>query len=138
MKNIEIITFGCRLNSVESEVMRGLAADAGHAARFTGKNVTHWRCPLLGHRLGSSLQQMGILQEIARRSILGELDQLTFYKLLRKRHDFPRYQRELANLALDRGRPGLALRVCDYVLARRKDRFFVKMKQRIDDDPGVG
>jgi len=29
MKNIEIITFGCRLNSVESEVMRGLAADAG-------------------------------------------------------------------------------------------------------------
>jgi hypothetical protein len=75
-----------------------VAPDAGHAARFTGKNVTHWRCPLLGHRLGSSLQQMGILQEIARKSILGELDLLTFYKLLRKRHTFPRYQRELVTL----------------------------------------
>jgi hypothetical protein len=111
-----------------------VAADAAHAARFTGDNVTHWRCPLLGHRLGSSLNQMGILQEIARKSILGELDQITFYKLLRKRHDFPRYQRELANLALDRGRPDLARRVCRYVLAQRNDRFFRKMLTRIAND----
>ena len=111
-----------------------VAPDASHAARFTGKNVTHWRCPLLGHRLGSSLQQMGILQEIARKSILGELDQLTFYKLLRKRHTFPRYQRELANLALDRNRPELARRVCRFVLAQRKDRFFQKMLARIAND----
>ncbi len=111
-----------------------VAPDTGHAKRFTGENVTHWRCPLLGHRLGSSLQQMGILQEIARKSILGELDQLTFYKLLRKRHEFPRYQRELANLALDRGRPELARRVCRFVLAQRKDRFFQKMLARIAND----
>lgn len=111
-----------------------VAPDAGHAARFTGKNVIHWRCPLLGHRLGSSLQQMGILQEIARKSILGELDQLTFYKLLRKRHTFPRYQRELANLALDRGRPELARRVCRFVLAQRDDWFFQKMLTRIAND----
>lgn len=111
-----------------------VAADAAHAARFTGDNVTHWRCPLLGHRLGSSLNQMGILQEIARKSILGELDHLTFCKLLRRRHDFPRYQRELANLALDRGRPELARRVCRYVLARRNDRFFRKMLTRIAND----
>jgi len=111
-----------------------VAPDAGHAARFTGKNVTHWRCSLLGHRLGSSLQQMGILKEIARKSINGELDHLTFYKLLRKRHEFPRYQRELANLALDRGRPELARRVCHFVLARRKDRFFQKMLTHIAND----
>jgi len=108
-----------------------VAPDAAHAARFTGDNVTHWRCPLLGHRLGSSLGQMGILQEIARKSILGELDKLSFYKLLRKRHDFPRYQRELANLALDRGHPELARRVCRYVLARRNDSFFHKMLTRL-------
>ncbi len=106
-------------------------ADAAHAARFTGKNVIHWRCPLLGHRLGSSLNQMGILQDIARQAISGELDAPTFYRLLRRRHSFPRYQRELANLALDRGRPALALRVCDYVLRQRDDRFFVRMAKRI-------
>jgi len=109
-----------------------VAVDAAHAARFSGENVTHWRCPLLGHRLGSSMQQMGSLQEIARKSILGELDQLTFHRLLRKRHSFPRYQRELANLALERGRPGLALRVCNYVLAQRKDNYFKKMIKRIN------
>jgi len=108
-----------------------VAADAGHAARFTGANVTKWRCPLLGHRLGSSLQQMGILQDIARKSILGELDQPTFHRLLRRRHTFPRYQKELANLALDRGHPELALRVCKSVLKERDDRFFVRMAKRI-------
>lgn len=111
-----------------------VAPDAAHAGRFAGKNVTHWRCPLLGHRLGSSLQQMGILQEIARKSINGELDQLTFYQLLRKRHEFPRYQRELANLALDRGRPEFARRVCRYVLGKRQDPFFQKMLARIANE----
>ncbi len=109
-----------------------VAADAAHAARFTSDNVTLWRCPLMGHRLGSSLHQMGVLQTIAEKAINGTLDKMTFYKLLRKRHDFPRYQRELANLALDRGHSGLAEIVCNYVLAQRSDRFFVKMLERIN------
>jgi len=106
--------------------------DAAHAARFTGKNVTHWRCPMLGHRLGSSLQQMGILRDIARKSIEGELDRLTFYRLLKKRHTFARYQRELANLALERDRPALALKVCNYVLRQRDDAYFHKLAARIN------
>ena len=108
-----------------------VAPDAAHAARFTGSNVTRWRCSLLGHRLGSSLDQMGILQEIARKSISGELDNSTFYQLLRKRHEFPRYQRELANLALERNRPELAARVCKFVLSQRDDAFFTNMATRI-------
>ncbi len=108
-----------------------IVADAAHAARFTGANVTHWRCPLLGHRLGSSLSQMGILREIARKSIAGELDGRTFYRLLRKRHNFPRYQRELANRALEMNRPDLAARVCNYVIARQESKYFEKMAIRI-------
>ena len=108
-----------------------VAPDAAHAARFTGSNVTRWRCSLLGHRLGSSLSQMGILQGIARKSISGELDNRTFYQLLRKRRDFPRYQRELANLALERNRPDLAARVCKFVLSQRDDVFFKNMAARI-------
>ncbi|WP_027243411.1 hypothetical protein [Leisingera daeponensis] len=108
-----------------------VAPDAAHAARFTGANVRLWRCPLLGHRLGSSLQQMGILQEIARDAIAGGLTAHQFHRLLRKRHGFPRFQRELANLALDRGHPRLAQRVCDYILRQRDDRFFRRMKARL-------
>ncbi|UWQ23808.1 hypothetical protein K3553_12580 [Leisingera aquaemixtae] len=108
-----------------------VAPDAAHAARFTGENVRLWRCPLLGHRLGSSLQQMGILQEIARDAIAGGLTAHQFHRLLRKRHSFPRFQRELANLALDRGHPRLAQRVCDYILRQRDDRFFRRLKARL-------
>ncbi|WP_323775597.1 hypothetical protein [Leisingera sp.] len=105
--------------------------DAAHAARFSGANVTFWRCPLLGHRLGTSLQQMGILQEIARGAISGELTPHRFHRLLRKRHEFPRFQRELANLALDRGHPRLAKQACEYILRQRDDRFFRRMKARL-------
>ncbi|MEX0303647.1 MAG: hypothetical protein AB3N24_14610, partial [Leisingera sp.] len=108
-----------------------VAPDAAHAARFTGENVTFWRCPLLGHRLGSSLQQMGVLQEVARGAIAGELTPHRFHRLLRKRHGFPRFQRELANLALDRGHPRLAHRVCSYILRQRDDVFFRRMMERI-------
>lgn len=108
-----------------------VAPDAAHARRFVGQNVTFWRCPLLGHRLGSSLHQMGVLQDIARGAIDGTLSPHQFHQLLRQRHGFPRFQRELANLALDRGHPQLAKQVCNYILRERDDRFFRRMKERL-------
>ena len=30
MSGVEVLTFGCRLNALESEAMRGLAERAGH------------------------------------------------------------------------------------------------------------
>lgn len=105
--------------------------DAGHAARYTGDNVTFWRCPLLGHRLGSSLSQMGALQTIARKAISGELTAHEFHGLLRARHTFPRFQRELANLALDRGHPALAKQVCRHILRQRDDVYFRRMLKRL-------
>jgi hypothetical protein len=89
-------------------------SDAAHAARFTGKNVKYWRCPHLGHRLGSSLAQMGVLNEISRKCINGDLDNATFYKLLRKRRSFPRYLREMMALTLEKNHLGLATRVCKF------------------------
>ncbi len=105
--------------------------DAAHAARYTGDNVTYWRCPLLGHRLGSSLAQMGVLQTIARKAISGELTAHEFHGLLRARHTFPRFQRELANLALDRDHPALAKQVCRYILRQRDDVYFRRMLKRL-------
>lgn len=96
--------------------------DAGHADRFEGDNVMKLRAPLLGHRLGSSLQQMGILNPIILAALDGSLRESDFYRALRARHLFPRYQRELFQRALDRGRPGLARRVGTWVLKRGDNR----------------
>ncbi|HQU67246.1 MAG TPA: hypothetical protein PLI43_03510 [Albidovulum sp.] len=90
--------------------------DAAHADRFTGANVEKLRVPLVGHRLGTALQQMGILSPVILAALDGKLTPLDFYRRLRARHTFPRYQWELFQRALDRGRPGLARRVGRWVL----------------------
>lgn len=97
--------------------------DRGHVDRFTGPNVTRLRAPLLGHRLGSSLQQMGILSPIVLGALDGTLTEAGFYRLLRARKGFHRYQKELFKRALDRGRPDLARRLGRFVLTRGNNRF---------------
>jgi hypothetical protein len=100
--------------------------DAAHVARFDGANVVKLRAPLLGHRLGTALQQMGLLSPITLGALNGTLEPLAYYRLLRARRDFPRYQRELFRRALARGRPGLARRVGNWVLARGENRAIAK------------
>ena len=97
--------------------------DAGHAARFTAPNAVKLRAPLLGHRLGSSLHQMGILTPIILAALDGSLTEADFYRRLRARRDFPRYQRELFKRAVDAGHPALARRLGKWVLARGDNRF---------------
>lgn len=97
--------------------------DTGHVDRFTGPNVVKLRAPLLGHRLGSSLHQMGILAPITLAALNGTLTEGQFYRTLRARRSFPRYQRELFKRALDRGHPGLARRLGRWVLTRGDHRY---------------
>ncbi|OCX67135.1 hypothetical protein BFP70_02955 [Thioclava sp. SK-1] len=96
--------------------------DAGHVARFTGDNVRHLRAPLLGHRLGSSLQQMGILTPVILGAMNGTLTQAEFYRHLRARRQFPRYQRELFSRAVEAGHPKLAAQLARWVLAQGDNR----------------
>ncbi|PTW51482.1 class I SAM-dependent methyltransferase [Rhodovulum kholense] len=106
--------------------------DAAHAARFDAPNVRARRCPLLGHRLGSSLQQMGILQEIATAAIEDRLDPARLSALLRRRQSFPRYLRELARQALARGHPEMAARVVEIARIGSDSRALRKLKAEID------
>jgi hypothetical protein len=96
--------------------------DAGHAARFTNTNVSHLRAPLLGHRLGSSLLQMGILHPIILGALNGTLTEAEFYTLLRARRQFPRYQRELFNRAVNKGHKDLARRLGAHILKQNPNR----------------
>ena len=107
------------------------ALDAAHADRFTGGNVLRLRCPLLGHRLGTALHQMGILNPIILSALDGSLTETAFHRALRARHGFPRYQRELFRRALDRGRPDLARRVGRYALARGENRLIAEAMKRL-------
>ena len=110
------------------------ALDVGHAERIIGKNVVHWRCPLLGHRLGSSLNQMGVLGGIVRSAIDGTLTPAMFHTALRARKTFPRYQRELLAMAISRGKTNLARRICTYALEQRDDRYFRRQLRALEAD----
>jgi hypothetical protein len=97
--------------------------DSGHVARFTGANVVRLRTPLMGHRLGSSLHQMGILSQITLGALNGTLTEAEFYRTLRARRGFVRYQRELFKRALAKGHPGLARKLGRWVLTRGANRY---------------
>ena len=96
--------------------------DAGHVDRFEAENVLKLRAPLMGHRLGSSLHQMGILSPTILGALDGSLSEAEFYARLRARKSFPRYQRELFQRAVDRGHKTLAKRLGNWVLARNDNR----------------
>ena len=96
--------------------------DAQHAARFTNDNVTHLRAPLLGHRLGSSLNQMGILSPIILGALDGTLSPLDYYKLLRARKGSARYQRELFNRAVAKRHLPLARSLGVHILKQNPNR----------------
>lgn len=106
--------------------------DAGHVARFGHDNVVKLRTPLMGHRLGSSLQQMGILAPITVGALNGTLTEAEFYRLIRARKTFGRYHKELFRRALSRGRQDLARRIGRWVLTRGDNRFIRKELARLD------
>ena len=97
--------------------------DAAHVARFEGGNVVALRAPLMGHRLGSSLHQMGILSSVTLGALNGTLTESEFYQALKARKGFVRYQRELFKRALAKGHPGLARKLGRFVLTRGTNRY---------------
>ncbi|MGC1506268.1 MAG: hypothetical protein WA782_19275 [Sulfitobacter sp.] len=100
--------------------------DAGHAMRFSSDNVQHLRAPLLGHRLGSSLNQMGILSPIILGALNGTLSPQEYYQLLRARKDSPRYQRELFKRAVNAGHTDLARSLGVHILKKNANRGISK------------
>lgn len=105
--------------------------DSGHVDRFTAKNVVKLRAPLLGHRLGSSLQQMGILSAITLGALNGTLTEAEFYQKLRARKTFARYQKELFKRAMDKGHPDLARKMGRWVLTHGGNRHIRKALEKM-------
>jgi hypothetical protein len=70
--------------------------DRRHAARYSQQNVRLMRAPMLGHGLPDAYLEMGMLKEIMRRGIAGDLTDQWYYAAIRKRRTLPRYFKHLA------------------------------------------
>lgn len=92
--------------------------DARHAALFDLPAVTHLRCPFMGHRIASALQEMKILKEVVIEAVEGRLTPAGFHRARRARRDSPRHYRTLLQHLGGRGRPWLEERLCRLYLAR--------------------
>ena len=106
--------------------------DRAHVGRFQNDNVRRLPAPLLGHRLGSSLSQMGILGPIVTGAVSGSLTDKQFYSILRARKTFPRYQRELFNRAVAKGHVSLAKKMGKHVLGLNPNRAIEKGLRELD------
>ncbi|GAA0309737.1 phosphoadenosine phosphosulfate reductase [Rhodovulum strictum] len=102
--------------------------DRAHAALFDRPGVTLLRCPMMGHRIASAMQGMGILKPVIEAAIDGRLDPGEFHALLRKRRDLPRYYKEMLALLERRNDPWLTYVFCRHYLSRwRGPRFRAAM-----------
>lgn len=100
-----------RAASVKLIYDRWCAPDAAHAARFSGRNVTHYHAPFLGHRVPQHLKTMGLISTVASRAIKGGLNKGKLARLLRKRHSDPVFVNALLYRAKARGHGALVARV---------------------------
>ena len=69
------------------------------------------------------MHQMGILSAVTLGALNGSLTEGEFYKALKARKGFVRYQRELFKRALAKGHPALARKLGRFVLTRGTNRY---------------
>lgn len=104
--------------------------DAMHAALYQSANVTKLKCRFMGHRIASLWMSMGVLKPVVEGCIDGTLSTTEFYRLMRRRHETPRFQREMLDRLRRQNRHALTVRYCKHVLSnRRAPKFRHEMKQ---------
>lgn len=104
--------------------------DAMHASLFRGDNVVKYNTRFFGHRIASLWIQLGILKPLVAAAVEDNLDTTEYYKMLRGRLENPRFQREMLQRLQGMKRPGLVVRYCEAVLAKRRGpKFRQAMKE---------
>tara|TARA_R100000935_G_scaffold35531_1_gene56260 strand:- start:1208 stop:4474 length:3267 start_codon:yes stop_codon:yes gene_type:complete len=106
--------------------------DRAHVERLSGENIKHLNIPFFGHKVAQPLMIMGNLKRLLADMTRGTYNADEYYRLLRNRHDLPRFQHSLITLARDRGHLKLALKACEFTLEKRKARNIRLMKEEIE------
>lgn len=100
--------------------------DSMHAALFSKGNLTKLKCRFMGHRIASLWVRMGVLKPVIEGCIEGTLTRVEFFRLMRKRHESTRYQKEILNRLVQQNRHELTVRYCKAILSRRRAPMFRK------------
>lgn len=101
--------------------------DAVHAAQFSGSNITHLSCPLLGPDARRGLLQMNILHDLIEMAMENELDAYNYSLLWRDRRSHGAYLRGLyLKLEAQGGHEALRIRLCEHVLKTERRPFFAE------------
>jgi len=97
-----------------------MALDAMHAVLFQGANLSKFKCRFMGAQIGAIWQAMQIHDEVVERAIDHDLPAPVFYRLMRKRHDYSPYQKEILARLREQEKHELLVRYCRAVLTRRR------------------
>ena len=108
-----------------------IPADAMHAAHFNTPNVTHIRCPFMGHGMLVIWRQMGILKDVVAGCIDGTHSKTDVHRLFRARYDSGRYLRMVLDYLVAQEKHKRVIRYADLVMKRypRAPYFVAARKQ---------
>ena len=104
--------------------------DAMHAVLFQGENVTKFKCRYMGQDIVTYWREMQIHNAVVERCIDHNLPPAAFYRMLRKRHDSSRFQKEILARLAAREKHALLVQYCSAVLDRRRAPTFRKEMNR--------
>lgn len=90
--------------------------DHVHASLFQGPNVTRLKCRHLDGLIELALRDMDFLHQVIEGAAAGQLEEVNFYSLLRRRRRHTRYLRTLLHGLSRRNRPLRMAFLCKYVL----------------------
>ncbi|MBW0159191.1 hypothetical protein [Sedimentimonas flavescens] len=79
------------------------APDRRHILRLKGPNTTAMRAPGLGHKTALALNRMGFLKPVIESAVEGQLDQVSFARMIRARRSLFIYREEMAGYLTRRG-----------------------------------
>jgi hypothetical protein len=98
--------------------------DTMHAALFQKGNLTKLRCRFMGKGIAPFWVNMGVFNPVVEGGIESTLTRHEFYQLMRKRHEAPRYQREVLARLVQQNRHALTVRYCKAILSMRRAPVF--------------
>ncbi len=94
--------------------------DSMHAVLFQGNNLTKFKCRFMGQQITSFWESMQVVNPIVNKCLQASLTPSGYYRMMRKRHDSSRYQKEILIRLRDQQRHELLVRYCNAILARRR------------------
>lgn len=109
--------------------------DAMHAALFARPNVQLLRVAGLGGRLDVMFDNLGVLENLIRHAMAGDLTPAVFGKAMQSRKSFGPYQKGLLRRAMDTGHKKQAVGICKKILAEGPNPYFSKQLYELGHPP---